>query len=129
MIFCYRFHTGVELIRTDSQAGETLKFLWHYSDAIMCYSLKASPLFTFTNQAGLDLLETTLLALQDILLEKILDDIGRKVLYSEFPNIMQQGFASLPVGICMRSMGRPVSYEQAIAWKVLNEDLFPRLMS
>ncbi|PKU69363.1 homeobox-leucine zipper protein HOX32 [Dendrobium catenatum] len=125
----YRFHTGVELIRTDSQASETLKLLWHYSDAIMCCSLKASPLFTFANQAGLDLLETTLVALQDISLEKILDDTGRKVLCSEFPKIMQQGFAYLPAGICMSSMGRPVSYEQAIAWKVLNEEDSPHCLA
>ncbi|KAH0452366.1 hypothetical protein IEQ34_019665 [Dendrobium chrysotoxum] len=71
----------------------------------MCYSLKASPLFTFTNQAGLDLLETTLAVLQYISLEKILDDTGQKVLGTKFPKIMQQGFAYLPVGICMSSMG------------------------
>jgi homeobox-leucine zipper protein len=46
--------------------------------------------FTFANQAGLDMLETTLIALQDISLEKILDDDGRKALCSEFPKIMQQ---------------------------------------
>lgn len=33
-----------------------------------------------------------------------------------------QGFASLPAGICVSSMNRPVSYDQAIAWKVLNDD-------
>lgn len=52
--------------------------------------MQASPVFTFTNQAGLDMLETTLVALQDIRLEKILDDGGRKVLCSEFDKIMQQ---------------------------------------
>lgn len=31
-----------------------------------------------------------------------------------------QGFAYLPAGVCVSSMGRPVSYEQAVAWKVLN---------
>ncbi|ERN07690.1 homeobox-leucine zipper protein HOX32 [Amborella trichopoda] len=119
----YRFHSGVELLRVDSQAGDSLlKLLWHHSDAIMCCSLKASPIFSFSNQAGLDMLETTLVALQDITLDKILDENGRKVLYSEFPKIMQQGFAYLPAGICVSSMGRPVSYEQAVAWKVLNED-------
>jgi MEKHLA domain len=48
------------------------------------------PVFTFANQAGLDMLETTLIALQDISLEKILDEEGRKALCSEFPKIMQQ---------------------------------------
>ncbi|XP_072957593.1 homeobox-leucine zipper protein HOX32-like [Typha angustifolia] len=126
----YRLHTGVELLQADSQTGDSLlKFLWLHSDAIMCCSLKASPVFTFTNQAGLDMLETTLIALQDITLEKILDDAGRKVLCSEFPKIMQQGFAYLPAGICMSSMGRSVSYEQAVAWKVLNEEDSPHCLA
>ncbi|KAF8408781.1 hypothetical protein HHK36_004850 [Tetracentron sinense] len=122
----YRFHTGVDLLQVDStQAGDSvLKLLWHHSDAIMCSSLQtnASPVFTFSNQAGLDMLETTLVALQDIMLDKILDEAGRKTLCSEFSKIMQQGFAYLPAGICISSMGRPISYEQAIAWKVLNEE-------
>ncbi|KAK4709893.1 hypothetical protein R3W88_004406 [Solanum pinnatisectum] len=121
----YRVHTGGDLFQVDSQAGDAvLKQLWHHSDAIMCCSVKmnASAVFTFANQAGLDMLETTLLALQDIMLDKILDEAGRKVLLSEFSKIMQQGFAYLPAGICVSSMGRPISYEQAIAWKVLNDD-------
>lgn len=54
------------------------------------YLLQASPVFTFANQAGLDMLETTLVALQDIMLDKVLDDAGRKILCSEFAKIMQQ---------------------------------------
>ncbi|KAE9594832.1 hypothetical protein Lal_00013251 [Lupinus albus] len=121
----YRIHTGAELFRVELTSGDAiLKQLWHHSDAIMCCSVKtnASPVFTFANQAGLDMLETTLVALQDIMLDKVLDEAGRKVLCSEFSNIMQQGFAYLPSGICGSSMSRPVSYEQAIAWKVLNDD-------
>ncbi|VFQ97392.1 unnamed protein product [Cuscuta campestris] len=121
----YRMHTGSDLLHLESQAGDAvLKQLWHHSEAIMCCSVKmnASAVFTFANQAGLDLLETTLLALQDVMLDKILDEAGRKVLVSEFSKIMQQGFAYLPPGICVSSMGRPVSYEQAIAWKVLNDE-------
>ncbi|CAL5346416.1 unnamed protein product [Camellia sinensis] len=121
----YRVHTGSELLRVDAQTGDAvLKQLWHHSDAIMCCSVKlnASAVFTFANQAGLDMLETTLVALQDIMLDKILDESGRKILLSEFSKIMQQGFAYLPAGICISSMGRPVSYEQAIAWQVLNDD-------
>ena len=41
------------------------------------------------------MLETTLVALQDITLEKIFDDHGRKTLCSEFPQIMQQVYNSL----------------------------------
>jgi D-serine deaminase-like pyridoxal phosphate-dependent protein len=62
----------------------------------MCCSLKAAPVFTFANQAGLDMLETTLIALQDISLEKILDDDGRKALCTEFPKIMQQVWTIVP---------------------------------
>lgn len=36
------------------------------------------------------MLETTLVSLQDIMLDKILDEAGRKILLSEFPKIMQQ---------------------------------------
>ncbi|KAL9232109.1 hypothetical protein vseg_007252 [Gypsophila vaccaria] len=119
----YRCFLGVELLKSPGEGGDAvLKNLWHHSDAIMCCSLKALPVFTFANQAGLDMLETTLVALQDITLEKILDDHGRTTLCSEFPQILQQGFACLQGGICLSSMGRPVSYERAVAWKVLNDE-------
>ncbi|THG20072.1 hypothetical protein TEA_000625 [Camellia sinensis var. sinensis] len=119
----YRCFLGVELLKPDNDGSESiLKSLWHHSDAVMCCSLKALPVFTFANQAGLDMLETTLVALQDITLEKILDDHGRKALSSELPQIMQQGFACLQGGVCLSSMGRPVSYERAVAWKVLSDD-------
>ncbi|XP_064975723.1 homeobox-leucine zipper protein HOX32-like [Musa acuminata AAA Group] len=118
----YRFHIGVDLFQADSHTSESLlKNLWHHSDAIVCYALKVPSIFNFANQAGLDMLETTNVALQDITLEKILDDSSRKVLNAEFPKIMQQGFAYLPAGICSSSMGRPISYEQVVAWKVLND--------
>ncbi|KAG7026426.1 Homeobox-leucine zipper protein ATHB-14, partial [Cucurbita argyrosperma subsp. argyrosperma] len=120
-----QIHVGAELLQADSQSGDAmLKQLWHHSDAIMCCSVKAnaSAVFTFANQAGLDMLETTLVGLQDIMLDKILDEAGRKILCSEFPKIMQQGFTNLPSGICVSSMGRPISYEQGVAWKVLNDD-------
>ncbi|PSR86593.1 Homeobox-leucine zipper protein like [Actinidia chinensis var. chinensis] len=116
----YSYHLGTELLRSDSVGGDiVLKHLWHHPDAILCCSLKSLPVFIFANQAGLDMLETTLVALQDITLDKIFDDSGRKALYSDFAKIMQQGFACLPAGICMSTMGRHVSYEQTIAWKVL----------
>ncbi|RWR78263.1 Homeobox-leucine zipper protein ATHB-15 [Cinnamomum micranthum f. kanehirae] len=119
----YRCYLGSELLKSGSHGGESLlKMLWHHSDAIMCCSLKALPVFTFANQAGLDMLETTFVALQDITLDKIFDDHGRKALYTEFPLIMQQGFTCLQGGVCVSSMGRPISYERAVAWKVLNEE-------
>ncbi|KAL2488781.1 Homeobox-leucine zipper protein REVOLUTA [Forsythia ovata] len=115
----YSCHVGAELLRTDPLSGESiLRTLWHHQDAILCCSLKALPVLTFANQAGLDMLETTLVALQDVTLDKIFDDSGRKAMFSEFAKITQQGFAYLPGGICMSTMGRHVSYEQAIVWKV-----------
>lgn len=33
-----------------------------------------------------------------------------------------QGYANLPPGLCVSSMGRPVSYEQATVWKVLDDN-------
>ncbi|AES73881.2 putative transcription factor & lipid binding HD-SAD family [Medicago truncatula] len=117
----YRFYLGAELLKCEGSES-ILKSLWHHSDAVLCCSLKALPVFTFANQAGLDMLETTLVALQDITLEKIFDDNGKKTLCSEFPQIMQQGFMCIQGGICLSSMGRPITYERAVAWKVLNEE-------
>ncbi|KAK8963248.1 Homeobox-leucine zipper protein HOX32 [Platanthera guangdongensis] len=68
------------------------------------------------------MLDTTLISLQDILLEKILDDAGRAVLCSELPKLLQQGCAHLPGGFCVLSLGRAVSYKQAAPWKVLNKE-------
>lgn len=52
--------------------------------------LQALPDFTFANQAGLDMLETTLVSLQDITLDKIFDASGRTSVCSELPQILQQ---------------------------------------
>ncbi|XP_050371712.1 homeobox-leucine zipper protein REVOLUTA [Argentina anserina] len=117
----YSYHLGAELLQPDSLGGDSmLKHLWHHHDAILCCSLKSLPVFIFANQAGLDMLETTLVALQDISLDKIFDESGRKTLCTDFAKLMQQGFAYLPAGICMSTMGRHVTYEQAIGWKVLS---------
>ncbi|CAH1437937.1 unnamed protein product [Lactuca virosa] len=119
----YMYHLGSDLVSSGSVAGESLlKDLWQHQDAILCCSLKSLPVFIFGNQAGLDMLETSLVALQDITLDKMFDDAGRKALFPEFAKIMQQGFAYLPGGICMSTMGRHISYEEAIAWKVLAAD-------
>ncbi|GMH07113.1 hypothetical protein Nepgr_008953 [Nepenthes gracilis] len=119
----YSYHLGAGLLRTDSASHDTvLKHLWHHPDAILCCSLKSPPVLIFANQAGLDMLETTLVTLQDVTLEKIFDESGQKLLYADFPKIMQQGFAWLPAGICMSTTGRHASYEQAIAWKVFAAD-------
>ncbi|KAF4399196.1 hypothetical protein G4B88_022279 [Cannabis sativa] len=114
----YRGYLGVELLKSSGEGAKQFSKPCGITRMLLC----ASPVFTFANQAGLDMLETTLVALQDICLEKIFDDHGRKTLCSEFPQIMQQGFSCLQGGICLSSMGRPVSYERAVAWKVLNEE-------
>jgi homeobox-leucine zipper protein len=48
------------------------------------------PVFTFGNQMGIDMLETTLIALQDLSLDKIFDEPGRKILFAQFPKLMEQ---------------------------------------
>ncbi|KAI7746640.1 hypothetical protein M8C21_013284 [Ambrosia artemisiifolia] len=119
----YMYHLGADLLSTGSVVGESLlKDLWQHQDAILCCSLKSHPVFIFANQAGLDMLETTLVSLQDITLDKLFDESGRKALVPEFAKIMQQGYAHLPGGICMSAMGRHITYEQAVAWKVLAAD-------
>ncbi|KAG2568164.1 hypothetical protein PVAP13_7NG296600 [Panicum virgatum] len=69
--------------------------------------------FTFANQSGLDMLETTLVGLQDITLE-VLDDQVRKNLCAELPGVMEQGFACIPGSLCVY---RPVSYDKPLAWR------------
>ncbi|KAA3489548.1 homeobox-leucine zipper protein REVOLUTA-like [Gossypium australe] len=123
LFFLLSYHLGAELLRSESLGGDSiLKNLWQHPDAILCCSLKSQPVFIFANQAGLDMLETTLVALQDITLDKLFDESGRKALCSDFGKLMQQGYACLPAGICMSTMGRHVSYEQAFSWKVLEVD-------
>ncbi|KAE8687630.1 Homeobox-leucine zipper protein HOX32 [Hibiscus syriacus] len=117
----HRCFLGMELLKHEGQS--ILKNLWHHSDAILCCSLKAQPFFIFANQAGLDMLETTLLALQDISLEKTFDEDGRRALFAELPQVIQQGFMWLQGGgMCLSSVGRPISYERGVAWKVVNDE-------
>ncbi|KAG8052888.1 hypothetical protein GUJ93_ZPchr0001g31529 [Zizania palustris] len=122
----YRFHFGAELIKSaDANKGSSesvLKAIWHHGSAILCCSLQPMPVFTFANQSGLDMLETTLVALQDITLEKVFDDQGRKNLCTELPSILEQGLACMAGGVCVSSMGRAASYEKAVAWKVVDDD-------
>ncbi|KAK3153941.1 hypothetical protein QOZ80_2BG0183540 [Eleusine coracana subsp. coracana] len=119
----YQYHLGLELVPHSDEAGESLlRMLWDHQDAILCCSFKEPPFFTFGNQMGIDMLETTLIALQDLSLDKIFNEPGRKMLYAQFPKLMEQGYVYLPAGVCLSGMGRHVSYEQAVVWKVLGED-------
>ncbi|KAG2251699.1 hypothetical protein Bca52824_081835 [Brassica carinata] len=54
-----------------------LLILCRYPCPVDLPKLHPQPVFMFANQAGLDMLETTLVALQDIALEKIFDESGR----------------------------------------------------
>jgi len=121
----YRFHFGAELIKSadGNGSGSVLEALWNHNSAILCCSLKAMPVLTFANQSGLDMLETTLAALQDCTLEKVLDNQGRKNLLCAdlIASVMEQGFACVQGGTCVSSQGRPASYEKAVAWKVLDD--------
>ncbi|XP_072956884.1 homeobox-leucine zipper protein HOX9-like isoform X1 [Typha angustifolia] len=119
----YNYHLGQDLLRSENDSAESLlKMLWHHEDAILCCSFEVQPVFTFANQAGLDMLETSLVALQDISLDKIFDETGRQALCSEFAKLMEQGYVYLQAGVCLSGMGRSVAYEKAITWKVLSED-------
>ncbi|XP_072985515.1 homeobox-leucine zipper protein ATHB-15-like [Typha latifolia] len=119
----YRGHSGVELFKHNIEGSESLlKLLWHHPDAVFCCSVKALAIFKCANQAGINMLETTSVELQDITLEKIFDDSGRKTLCTELPRIMQKGFACIQGGLCISSMGRPVSFDKLVAWKVLNDE-------
>lgn len=60
---------------------------------VLIASLQAKPVFTFANQSGLDMLETSLVALQDISLDKIFDEPGQKALYAEFGKLMEQVYS------------------------------------
>lgn len=62
--------------------------------SVSCFCSQAQPVFIFANQAGLDMLETTLVALQDITLDKIFDESGRKALYNDLAKLMQQVLGS-----------------------------------
>ncbi|KAJ4960649.1 hypothetical protein NE237_020559 [Protea cynaroides] len=97
----------------------------------MCCSLKtnASPVFTFANQAGFDMLETTLVALQDIMLDKILNDAGRKVLCSEFCKITQQVIEDevFPDGNVLQKGRCSMLCMQWIAWKIYGERIAQNL--
>jgi homeobox-leucine zipper protein len=65
-----------------------------HSDAILCCAWKGFPQFLFANRAGLNMLETTSGALQDMLWEKTLDEEGQKSIYADFTRVLQQvGFS------------------------------------
>ncbi|KAJ7297112.1 hypothetical protein O6H91_Y079400 [Diphasiastrum complanatum] len=119
----YRASFGLELSETDAGSTDALlNVFWHHKDAIICCTWKTIPEFIFANRAGLEMLETTWGDLNGLPWEKTFDENGRKTAYTDFTQVIQQGFAYLPGGIRLSSLGRPAAYERAIAWKVLDDD-------
>eukprot|EP00249_Psilotum_nudum_P011566 c23246_g1_i1 orf=265-1395(-) len=119
----YKCKLGIDLVSVDGErSDEYLKAVWQCYDAIMCCSCKSMPVFTFANQAGLEMLETSSVTLQELSWEKTLDENAKKSLCSVFSQVMQQGYACLSAGVRLSSMGRVASYERAVAWKVLDDD-------
>ncbi|KAG6497968.1 hypothetical protein ZIOFF_045874 [Zingiber officinale] len=147
----YRVYSGSELLESSTDGSDSLlKMLWHHSNAILCCTttvitvssllagdssnrfsylfnfVQAIPVLTFANKAGLEMLQTTLVDLQNTTLESIFMEEGRKAICREFPHTIQQavdwpGFVCLQGGLCVSSNGRSISYEKVIAWKVLDE--------
>eukprot|EP00250_Pteridium_aquilinum_P007295 c17044_g2_i1 orf=171-2891(-) len=118
----YKMNVGVDLLHVEGESSEEyFKALWKLRDALMCCACKTSPVFTFANQAGLEMLEASSAAhLQAISCEKtILDDDSGKSMHSVVAQVMQQGYACLPAGVRLSSKGRAASYERAVAWKVV----------
>ncbi|KAJ7517965.1 hypothetical protein O6H91_21G048400 [Diphasiastrum complanatum] len=119
----YRMSFGLDLMEIDSGNDETLlNVFWHHKDAFLCCTWKTTPEFIFANRAGLQMLEITWKDLKTLPWEKTLDEDGKKSAYTELAQVIQQGCAYLQGGVRLSSKGRPVIYERALAWKVLNED-------
>ncbi|XP_061368238.1 homeobox-leucine zipper protein ATHB-14-like isoform X2 [Gastrolobium bilobum] len=85
-------------------------------------SQQALPMFTFANQAGLYMLETTLVALQDIKLEKIFDDHGRLgfLVSYVFPcSVLQASRGELVLGEDCRFLLHALIWCHCIDWNFL----------
>nr|AWD38915.1 class III homeodomain-leucine zipper protein [Cyrtomium guizhouense] len=123
----YKLNVGVDLVHVENESDEAyFNALSKLGDAVLCCSCKPVPMFTFANQAGLNMLEisaTSVMALQDFSLEKTLDEESNRGICTLLSQVMQQGYACLSeAGIRLSSMGRPASYERGIAWKVAEEE-------
>ncbi|KAH0867533.1 hypothetical protein HID58_074555 [Brassica napus] len=69
-----------------------------YMESPRCHFVLLFKVVIFANQAGLNMLETMLVSLQDIALEKIFDESGRRALCSDFAKLMQQESVCLQWG-------------------------------
>ncbi|CAM6049110.1 unnamed protein product [Sphagnum compactum] len=116
----YRVNLGMDLTRTTDTGNNDALFkdFWQHNDAIVCCTWKGLPEFMFANRAGLEMFETTAGALQDLSWENTLDENSKKFPYTDFTQVLQQGYAYLPPGVRISHRGRTVTYERALAWKV-----------
>ncbi|EFJ14784.1 hypothetical protein SELMODRAFT_180804 [Selaginella moellendorffii] len=115
----YRASFNVEF--NESQPESTDAF-WHDKNAILCCTWKAIPEFIFANRAGLEMMETTWRDLHSLPYERTFDATGRETAYSDFAQVIHQGYAYLHGGIRLSSKGHPVTYDRAMAWKVFDDD-------
>nr|ABG73232.1 class III HD-Zip protein HDZ32 [Selaginella kraussiana] len=112
----FRSSFGVEL-----SDGSTDAF-WNEKDAILCCTWKAIPEFIFANRSGLEMMETTWRDLHSLPYERTFDSAGRETAYSDFAQVLHQGYAQLPGGVRISSKGHTVAYDSATAWKVYDEE-------
>ncbi|MCO5561856.1 hypothetical protein L7F22_015481 [Adiantum nelumboides] len=124
----YKLNVGVDLVQVEADCNDAyLQALDKLEDALLCCSCKPVPTFTFANQAGLDMLEISstsdMMVLQDLSLDKTLDEDSNKDMCSFLSQVMQQGYAWVPeAGVRLSTAGRPAKFKRAIAWRVAEEE-------
>nr|ANH56717.1 class III homeodomain-leucine zipper protein [Spirogyra pratensis] len=120
----YRTYVGSDLILVDHlQPQELLQAFWNFKDAIICIAWKQAAVeLVFANKAGLDMLEVGSGGLSEIPWEKTMDEVGKKAILGAFTTVMSQGYAQLSYGLRISKTGRPVCYDSAIVWKVMDAD-------
>ncbi|KAK3034408.1 hypothetical protein RJ639_033679 [Escallonia herrerae] len=78
-----RSNVDSEVLRSDFESlYSVLKKLWHHLDAMQFCSFKSLPVCSLGNQTELEILDITLVSLQDIELDQILGDHGQEHLTS-----------------------------------------------
>ncbi|KAH7435158.1 hypothetical protein KP509_06G052700 [Ceratopteris richardii] len=124
LVDCYRVHFGQELLPCTGGTSESLfEAFWSLQHAVVCCAWKPLPEFIFANHSALAMLECSLFALKEMSLERMFNDVCRKTDNSQLPPFLhEEGYAHLPAGVCLSSIGHPVSFERAVGWKVLTVD-------
>lgn len=120
----YRNFFGMDLFKTETAVNADILFkaFWNHKDAIICCTSKHIPEYVFANQAGLDMLETTAASLPGLPWLKTVPENEKQAAYKDLLQVLQQEYSYMPAGIRISSNGRPVAYERAMAWNVLDSD-------